>query len=104
MTAAVSASDSGIVHEYQPVQPTFAQSTARPRTLPVDPRLKAGAFGENIKGPHKPTLDEMGPHASLSVPAGGPAPKRPVKTIDVPEDNEPKTRRGRTRKTGRAGA
>lgn len=39
---------------------------------------KAGAYGEKIRGPHKPTLDEMGPHATLSVPVPGAAPeKRP---------------------------
>lgn len=80
--------------EYEPVQPSNAQSTARPaigassrvkkpslddmgpgtdRPIPapriqtVDARTKAGAFGERIAGPHKPTLDEMGPHASLPV-------------------------------------
>ena len=34
----------------------------------IDPRAKAGAFGEGVRGPHKPTLDEMGPHAMLPVP------------------------------------
>ncbi len=83
---------SRIKTEYEPVQPTYAQSTVRPgatsrikkpslddmgpgtdRPVPaarrpdVDPRVKAGAFGEKIDGPHKPTLDEMGPHASLPV-------------------------------------
>jgi excinuclease ABC subunit B len=66
----------------------------------VDPRVKAGAFGEQIRGPHKPTLDEMGPHASLPVPVAGP---RPVRTIDIPTDDEKKARRGRPRKTGRPG-
>jgi excinuclease ABC subunit B len=89
------------------VQPTYAQSTSRvrrpslddmgpgtDRPVPhrasslsdpgpaarrpdVDPRTKAGAFGERIRGPHKPTLDEMGPHAMLSVPKGKPPPTKP---------------------------
>ena len=91
----------------------------------VDPRAKAGAFGEKVRGPHKPTLDEMGPHASLSVPSGkkasdpsGPTPpKQPsqkgvrpggsdtpsARTVDVPTEAEKKGRRGRSRKTGRPG-
>ncbi|MET0652113.1 MAG: excinuclease ABC subunit UvrB [Hyphomicrobiaceae bacterium] len=147
--------DSRIQREYQPVQPTYAQSntvpgtrakkpslddmgpgTDRPeplrdpdavsrirkptldemgsaanRPIParapdVDPRTKAGAFGEQVKGPHKPTLDEMGPHAERGLPiAGKPVPpKPPTKTIDVPSDAEKKTHRhGRPRKTGRPG-
>ena len=77
---------SRIKTEYEPVQPTNAQSTAKPasrikkpslddmgpgtdrpvagaRAPNIDPRAKAGAFGEAVRGPHKPTLDEMGPHA-----------------------------------------
>ena len=65
----------------------------------IDPRAKAGAFGEAVRGPHKPTLDEMGPHAMLPV-KGGP---RPTRTIDVPTEAEKKGRRGRPRKTGRPG-
>ncbi len=79
---------SRIATEYEPVQPTYAQSTSRikkpslddmgpgtDRPVPareanVDSRVKAGAFGEKVKGPHKPTLDEMGPHAMLPVPSG----------------------------------
>ena len=38
----------------------------------IDPRAKAGAFGEAVRGPHKPTLDEMGPHAMLPA-KGAPA-------------------------------
>ena len=90
---------SRIATDYEPVQPTYAQSSARPgsrirkpslddmgpgtdRPLPrrpdVDPRTKAGAFGEGVRGPHKPTLDEMGPHATLPVKkATGPLPKKP---------------------------
>jgi excinuclease ABC subunit B len=127
---------SRIKTEYEPVQPTNAQSTAKPlsrikkpsldemgpgtdRALPrrdavsvkadeaqlaarapnIDPRAKAGAFGQNVRGPHKPTLDEMGPHAMLPVKDG----QRPARTIDVPTEPEKKARRGRPRKTGRPG-
>jgi excinuclease ABC subunit B len=123
---------SRIKTEYEPVQPTNAQSTAMPaprvkkpslddmgpgtdRAIPlrdadsvparapnIDPRAKAGAFGEAVRGPHKPTLDEMGPHAMLPVKGAPPAP-RPVRTIDVPTEQEKKARRGRPRKTGRPG-
>jgi excinuclease ABC subunit B len=146
---------SRIQREYQPVQPTYAQTSAVPgtrakkpslddmgpgtdrpgplrdpdavsrirkptldemgsaanRPIParapdVDPRTKAGAFGEQVKGPHKPTLDEMGPHAERGLPVAGKPipPKPPMKTIDVPSDAEKKTHRhGRPRKTGRPG-
>ena len=70
------------------------------------PRTKAGAYGEQVKGPHKPTLDEMGPHAERGLPVAGKPlpPKPPMKTIDVPSDAEKKTHRhGRPRKTGRPG-
>ena len=106
--------------DYEPVQPTHAQQTAvplnpliAPRAPHVDSRTKAGAFGEGVRGPHKPTLDEMGPHASLSIPVGAsPLPTtkpdlkvtpRPTRTIDVPADGEKKGRRGRAKKTGRPG-
>ncbi|MFZ1101315.1 MAG: excinuclease ABC subunit UvrB, partial [Hyphomicrobiaceae bacterium] len=123
---------SRIQREYQPVQPTYAQTTTIPnpgpgtrarkptldemgsaanRPIParapeVDPRAKAGAYGEQIRGPHKPTLDEMGPHAERGLPvAGKPLPsKPPVKTIEIPNDGEKKKHRhGRPRKTGRPG-
>ena len=81
----------------------------RPRgsdTAPIDPRTKAGAFGEKIAGPHKPTLDEMGPHASLPVKistGGLPAkPATPTRTRDF-EDPGEKKGRGRPKKTGRPG-
>jgi excinuclease ABC subunit B len=113
--------DSRIKTEYAPVQPTHAQQSAIPassrikkpsldemgpgtdRAIParapnIDPRAKAGAFGEAVRGPHKPTLDEMGPHAML--PPKGP---RPTRTIEVPTEAEKKGRRGRPRKTGRPG-
>jgi excinuclease ABC subunit B len=119
---------SRIQREYQPVQPTYAQSTTIPGTrarkptldemgsaanrpiparLPVvDPRTKAGAYGEKVGGPHKPTLDEMGPHAERGLPAAGKPlpPKPPTRTIDIPDQSEKKKHRhGRPRKTGRPG-
>jgi excinuclease ABC subunit B len=72
------------------------------RAPEVDPRTKAGAYGEDIRGPHKPTLDEMGPHAERGLPVSNKP--RPVKTIDVPDETEKKKHRhGRPRKTGRPG-
>jgi excinuclease ABC subunit B len=118
------AQGSRIERAYQPVQPTFAQSTAVPgtrarkptlddmgsaanRPIParaptVDPRTKAGAYGENVRGPHKPTFDEMGPHAERGLPV----PKKPVpSTLEILEPREKKKHRhGRPRKTGRPGA
>jgi excinuclease ABC subunit B len=120
---------SRIQREYQPVQPTYAQTTTRPapgsrvrkpslddmgpgtdRPVPardpkIDRRAKVGAFGEGVSGPHKPTLDEMGPHAERGLPVGGkPLPPKPVRTIDVPDDTIQKgKRRGRPKKTGRPG-
>ena len=86
----------------------------------VDPRTRAGAFGEGIRGPHKPTLDEMGPHAMLPVKGGAKPvkpdaikPLLPTRTavpearntfVEIESDGEKKTRRGRTKKTGRPGA
>ncbi|MDX2308202.1 MAG: excinuclease ABC subunit UvrB [Hyphomicrobium sp.] len=108
---------------YEPVQPSFAQSTTRAkkpsiddmgpgtdrpvpaRAAQVDPRTKAGAFGERIRGPHKPTLDEMGPHATLPV-KSGPVPVKPTlpsRTIEFDDPADTKGRRGRQRKTGRPG-
>ncbi|HWK32506.1 MAG TPA: excinuclease ABC subunit UvrB, partial [Hyphomicrobium sp.] len=126
-TADIGGSRSGsrVATEYQPVQPTHAQQSAVPlptrakkpslddmgpgtdRAIParkpnVDPRAKAGAFGEGVRGPHKPTLDEMGPHAMLP-PKGGTAPPKPTRTVDIPTEAEKKGRRGRPRKTGRPG-
>jgi excinuclease ABC subunit B len=119
---------SRIQREYQPVQPTYAQSTTVPGTrarkptldemgpgtdVPVparkpgvDPRAKAGLYGEKVRGPHKPTLDEMGPHAERGLPvAGKPLPPKPTpRTVDIPDERERKKHRhGRPRKTGRPG-
>jgi excinuclease ABC subunit B len=135
-------STSRIARAYQPVQPTHAQSSAVPasrvrkpdldemgsaRNRPqpardytargprVDPRQKAGAWGEQIKGPHKPTYDEMGPHAERGLPSPGrplptvqsqaePAGGRAAPSIDAGADRKKKHRHGRPRKTGRPGA
>ena len=89
------------------------------RAPDVDPRTKAGAYGEQISGPHKPTLDEMGPHAERGLPvAGKPRPVQPgsdpsrsrldaIRKLEG-EGSDPvapkKTHRhGRPRKTGRPG-
>ena len=131
---------SRIQRDYQPVQPTFAQTSAVPgtrarkpvarrdglgranRPIParapdVDPRTKAGAYGEQINGPHKPTLDEMGPHAERGLPvAGKPVPLKPQARPNSPPPGgeglgvggippeKKKHRHGRPRKTGRPGA
>ena len=118
---------SRIQTQYEPVQPTYAQSTSRikkpslddmgpgtDRPIPaariqnVDSRVKAGAFGEKIAGPHKPTLDEMGPHASLPVKTSGkPLPEKPAlptRTREFDDPAEKGKRRGRPKKTGRPGA
>jgi excinuclease ABC subunit B len=144
-TTAIPADHSGsrIERAYRPVQPTHAQSTAVPasrvrkpdlddmgsarnRPVPardpaarapqVDPRTKAGAFGEQIKGPHKPTFNEMGPHAERGLPTTErPVPSKPVTgssaevglraapRLEAGEAKK-KHRHGRPRKTGRPGA
>jgi excinuclease ABC subunit B len=165
---------------YQPVQPTYAQSTTVPgsrarkpsldemgsaanRPIParekgvrplaqaadvgqsaagkgsdpltarapqVDSRTHAGAYGEQIRGPHKPTLDEMGPHAERGLPVRrSPSPRAtPTPPVSPPTRGEgrgegqrytpiiasegsaplrperKKHRHGRPRKTGRPGA
>ncbi len=70
----------------------------------VDPRTKAGAFGEGVRGPHKPTLDEMGPHAMLPPRTGNPLPAKPTVTREFDAPAEKSKRRGRPKKTGRPGA
>jgi excinuclease ABC subunit B len=117
---------SRIQREYQPVQPTFAQTSSVPGTrarkptlddmgahanhpIPardpkVDPRTKAGAWGERIKGPHKPTLDEMGPHAERGLPVSEERQARPARPDNLSGDTvKKKHRHGRPRKTGRPG-
>ncbi|MFM7084798.1 MAG: excinuclease ABC subunit UvrB [Hyphomicrobium sp.] len=116
---------SRVTTEYKPVQPAYAQSTTKAKGLnsekvenrielpqhrnpSPDRRIKSGSFGENIKGPHKPTLDEMGPHASLSIPKGD-LPRShksslSARTIEFDDNNlKTQSRRGRSRKTGRPG-
>ena len=77
--------------------------TPKARTPKVDDTTVGGSFGERVKGPHKPTLDEMGPHASTSVPLTKDLAPRQIRTVDVPSDGEKKARRGRPKKTGRPG-
>ena len=127
--------ESGRIKGYEPVQPSNPQQTAipAPRAPKVDDRVKGGAFGERISGPHKPTLDEMGPHASLPIPRAGkeaprfkpetftsgngpdgrpsgvapPGQARPARTVEINDDGsraERPMRRGRPKKTGRPGA
>jgi excinuclease ABC subunit B len=76
---------------------------SKKKTPPKGADHKAGAYGENIRGPHKPTLDEMGPHASVAVPISR---QRIGKTVEVDDNGgvQKKARRGRPRKTGRPGA
>ncbi len=83
------------------------------REVKIDPRTKAGAFGEHVGGPHKPTLDEMGPHAERGLPVDKHRPQTkpdlmaarpPSKTVDVEMGKEKTHRRGRPKKTGRPGA
>ncbi len=140
--AARGPNESLVNNTYEPVQPTYAQSTSRVRkpsldetgrnpTTPVpriskpslndmgpgtdrpipaariqdvDARTKAGAFGEKIAGPHKPTLDEMGPHASLPVKGAiPPGDQPPPRTRDFDDPSRKKHRHGRPKKTGRPG-
>ncbi|MFN3869698.1 MAG: hypothetical protein ACK4MF_11620, partial [Hyphomicrobiaceae bacterium] len=76
-----------------------------PRRPDVDPRTKAGAFGEGVRGPHKPTLDEMGPHALTPPRQGGkPLPAKPALIREFDDRAEKTKRRGRPKKTGRPGA
>ncbi len=68
-----------------------------------------------LSRPHKPTLDEMGPHAERPLPGGKPKPSRSApdlktfkagKTIVVGDEGEEPQRRGKGRrpvKTGRPG-
>jgi excinuclease ABC subunit B len=74
---------------------------------------KAAGPSAHLSRPHKPTLDEMGPHAERPLPGAKPKPARPApdlrtlkpgKTV-IAEDNEPERRGKRRRpvKTGRPG-
>ena len=69
-----------------------------------------------LSRPHKPMLDEMGPHAERPLPGGKPKPSRPApdlktfkagKTIIIGDEGEEPERRGKRRrpvKTGRPGS
>jgi excinuclease ABC subunit B len=101
-TADMAVSTSRIVTEYQPVQPTYAQSGTRPAA--GSPQGSRGAQSRV----RKPTLDEM-TVGRTEVPLGGPPPSpppppRPARTIEVQTEAERKARRGRPKKTGRPGA
>jgi excinuclease ABC subunit B len=74
---------------------------------------KAAPASAHLSRPHKPMLDEMGPHAERPLPGAKPKPSRPApdlrtfkpgKTVVV-EDGEPERRGKRRRpvKTGRPG-
>ncbi len=77
---------------------------------------KAAARSGQLSRPHKPTLDEMGPHAERPLPGGKDKPSRDApdlktfkagKTIIVGEEGEEPERRGKRRrpvKTGRPGS
>ena len=83
--------------------------------LGVDVRASSGADANPLARPHKPTLDEMGPHAERPLPGGKKKPSRaapdlqtfkPGKTIIVGDDEAEPERRGKRRrpvKTGRPG-
>ncbi len=73
---------SRIQREYQPVQPTYAQTSAMPGTRAKKPSLDDMGPGtdrpEPLRDPdavsriRKPTLDEMGSHANRPIPARAP--------------------------------
>jgi excinuclease ABC subunit B len=76
---------------------------------------KAASRSGQLSRPHKPTLDEMGPHAERPLPGGKPKPSRPApdlktfkpgKTIVVADEGEPERRGKRRRpvKSGRPGS
>ena len=68
------------------------------------PEESGGAFGENIKGAHKPTLEEMGPHAMSAIPRGPEQrPKRSARTVEFDDPAQKRGRRRRPKKTGRPG-
>ncbi len=68
------------------------------------PEEGGGAFGENIKGAHKPTLEEMGPHAMSAIPRGPEQrPKRSARTVEFDDPAQKRGRRRRPKKTGRPG-
>jgi excinuclease ABC subunit B len=121
---------SRIQRDYEPIQPTNAQSTAVPgsrirkpdldemgsaanRPVPArSPSSRSRGEDRSEEQPHaprirKPTLDEM-TVGRTEVPIGGPKPAappdvRPHRTIEMFTEAEKKSRRGRPRKTGRPG-
>ncbi len=81
------------------------------------PKDYGGAFGENVRGAHRPTLDEMGPHAMNAIPRragekdqsnttlGSVGPQKSARTIEFDDPAQKKPRKGnrRPKKTGRPG-
>jgi excinuclease ABC subunit B len=77
---------------------------------------KSAHLSGHLSRPHKPTLDEMGPHAERPMPGGKPKPSRSApdlktfkagKTIVAGDEGEEPERRGKRRrpvKTGRPGS
>ncbi|MEQ1714025.1 MAG: UvrB/UvrC motif-containing protein, partial [Hyphomicrobium sp.] len=100
---------SRIETEYQPVQPTYAQSAARPAA-----DSSQGSRGGQSRV-RKPTLDEM-TVGRTEVPVQKPVPAKPAlpartigpearkQVVEIETDGEKKSRRGRARKTGRPGS
>ncbi len=82
---------SRIATEYEPVQPTYAQSTAQPA-----PRVRKPTLDEMTVGRTEVPVDKARPTAKPDL--------RVNRVIDVPSGGEKKARRGRARKTGRPGA
>jgi excinuclease ABC subunit B len=76
---------------YEPVQPTYAQSTTRP----AGGRIRKPALDEMTVGRTEVPVDKTRPQAKPDL--------RVARTIDVPGGSDKKARRGRPRKTGRPG-
>ncbi len=70
-----------------------------PMARQAEVTMRAGSYGEKIKGPHKPTLDEMGPHASLAVPAQKRVPTKKGRSTAGKAGSNPRAQR-RRRKGG----
>ncbi|MEE9586871.1 MAG: excinuclease ABC subunit UvrB [Hyphomicrobiaceae bacterium] len=68
-----------------------------PMARQAEVTMRAGAYGEKIKGPHKPTLDEMGPHASLAVPVQKRAPMPKGRSTAGKAGSNPRAKRRKRR-------
>ena len=74
--------NSRIQRDYQPVQPTYAQTTVTPGTRARSPRSTTwapaptapslSAIADAVSRIRKPTLDEMGSHSNRPIPARAP--------------------------------